>query len=973
MKNNNFTLRLKPFIVLMFAMLVGHTVTADIVGFTLTANSAATSGIAANFPGKGRVINTTGLTNNGYSVQNGHTCYGWNSVGSDCWTTSVFSTAGYVNLSVGYQMKANAASPTQGGPRNFKAQYSLDNSTWTDVPLDPAYPVDNPVITLTRLFVDHVFHLPSTCDNKTAVYVRWVQNSTVGITNATEDGGDGTIGINSTSNVSLKGVSIQGDPFAAPSTQASNISIISVTPTTITVSCTRGKGNNRILVMNTSYSFTNPVDDYNPTPNTTYGGAGEQVIYNGTGTRVTVNVSSSTNTYWFRYFDFNLMDALTRFNISTASINPKECALETIHTPTYASIGLTSATLGATITTPAKSTITERGVFWSLSPGVSEIDNLIPEASSSAGIFAVTGLVDRGTTIYFKGYVTNEAGTIMSSESSFSNIPIFTGTGNWETAARWNVNEVPGANSTNANGDATDNPLINGACTQTQDVICNDLTIGTSYSLKINPTSTLTVNGTLTNNGGTAGLVIKSDASGTGSLLEYTSNISATVERWLPPRMVDDTMAEYRYHFVSSPCTSQVSRVFEWSYLYSRNEATQFWINIPPTTTPLIPLVGYEIRRKHNTITKYWNKIRVNPSVHVGTLNSGNIGSVDNLTFTNTKLADWRGWNLVGNPYPCTIDWDADSSSGQPGWDKRNINNTIYFLNDDQQYATYVGGAGGWGINNGCQYITSQQGFWVRVRPGTAGASTVGTLMMGDGVKTSNNTGFFRSVPVENNLRLKITRDKMSDETIIRFSQNATANFDYNFDGYKLYGNPEYPQLFTVTADGEKAAINSLAESTLDSAKVPLNLKIGTSGKYTITANDLNSFDVSMGIALEDTKTKKRHLLTSNPVYSFSADTSDKLDRFIVWFYKSTSSMPHLSDNGVSIFSNNNTIFVDLNGPSYNSAELTIMNLLGQTVDKKQISSKNHTGYKTELPTGLYIVRVVVDGKYFDKKLFLEN
>ena len=79
-------------------------------------------------------------------------------------------------------------------------------------------------------------------------------------------------------------------------------------------------------------------------------------------------------------------------------------------------------------------------------------------------------------------------------------------------------------------------------------------------------------------------------------------------------------------------------------------------------------------------------------------------------------------WNFVGNPYPCTINWDAS------GWTKTNINDAIYIwdatLNSGQGgYMSYIGGVG---TDGGSEFIPPSQGFFIEVDP-------------------SHSTGYFRS------------------------------------------------------------------------------------------------------------------------------------------------------------------------------------------------------------------------------------
>lgn len=75
------------------------------------------------------------------------------------------------------------------------------------------------------------------------------------------------------------------------------------------------------------------------------------------------------------------------------------------------------------------------------------------------------------------------------------------------------------------------------------------------------------------------------------------------------------------------------------------------------------------------------------------------------LSYTNSGDPEEDGWNLIANPYPCTIDWnDLD-------WTKTNIDNAIYVYHAATGlYASYVNGIGN---NGGSNLIAPFQAFWV--------------------------------------------------------------------------------------------------------------------------------------------------------------------------------------------------------------------------------------------------------------------
>ncbi len=114
-----------------------------------------------------------------------------------------------------------------------------------------------------------------------------------------------------------------------PTLQATNI-ITYPANTDITLEWTPGNGTRRIVKINTTNSFTSPVDGSNPTANSVYSGSGEQVIFNGATQIVEgiplngCNVSGLTTatTYWFRIYEYNGSGSYTRFNTSVATNNP---------------------------------------------------------------------------------------------------------------------------------------------------------------------------------------------------------------------------------------------------------------------------------------------------------------------------------------------------------------------------------------------------------------------------------------------------------------------------------------------------------------------------------------------------------------------------------------------------------------------------------------------------------------------------
>ena len=264
-------------------------------------------------------------------------------------------------------------------------------------------------------------------------------------------------------------------------------------------------------------------------------------------------------------------------------------------------------------------------------------------------------------------------------------------------------------------------------------------------------------------------------------------------------------------HLISSPVSDATANMFLGLYLQNHTESTNAYTDISNPATPLNVMQGYAL----------WNDLAGTASF-VGTLNTGAIGSLNNLTRSGAGLN--YGWNLVGNPYPSPIDWDAAT-----GWTKTNVDNATYRHVNNATWATYVGGVG---ANGGTLYITSCQGFFVGVTDG----QTVGTMNMDNNVRTHNAAPFFKD-EVDDIVRLEVSGNGYTDEAVIRFLDIATQEFDGQWDAHKLFGSvPEAPAIYST--DNGMMAINSLPATN----NVLIGVKAGIPGVFTITATETSEF-----------------------------------------------------------------------------------------------------------------------------------
>jgi hypothetical protein len=500
--------------------------------------------------------------------------------------------------------------------------------------------------------------------------------------------------------------------------------------------------------------------------------------------------------------------------------------------------------------------------------------------------------------------------------------------GNWSNPVTWNTGQgVPEKNWSRVQ---IDNAVVLDA-----GKTMIDLTVDASASLAIASTSDLTVSGNLTNNAGTNGIIIQSDASGTGSLKHNTAGVAATINRYITG---SSNLNANTYHLVSVPITPETSStasLFTGAYLYDFNVTGNAWHGLGnSTTTELDETRGYMIYAPEASHTYTFT----------GPMNAG--------TFSPLVTFAGAGNNLVPNPYPSAINWDAAT-----GWDKTNIANSVYLWpSGGSNYATYVDGTAS---NGGSNIIPAGQAFIVK-------ATGTPTFSMTDAVRVHSNQAFYKSTEsIADLLRIKATFNQLTDEAVIRFTDVATSNADSEYDAWKLYGSDGAPQLYTLAADNEMLAINSLPY--LEAAyTVPLNFEQKSDGNVDFAFSGLESFDPTVSIHLQDLKTNQTINLHQQTNYAFSHIQGENANRFKIIFGGAIGLDEAPADANKLWFAGN-MLYISTPELSGQAALVEIYNMAGQCMVSQSVILKELTSLNLNI-SGPVVARLTTNGKILTTK-----
>jgi hypothetical protein len=287
--------------------------------------------------------------------------------------------------------------------------------------------------------------------------------------------------------------------------------------------------------------------------------------------------------------------------------------------------------------------------------------------------------------------------------------------------------------------------------------------------------------------------------------------------------------------------------------------------------------------------------------------------------------------------------------------------NPTYTTSSGGGYASYVNGVGTGTPIIGTPYISSWQGFFVKANAASP------LIHIKETHKVSNNAGssFFKGNTAKANcLHMKLYKDATAfDDASVYMESEATLNFDIKYDAYDLTDG-----LGFLTSDGlNTLSISGLPLST-DPQKVIVSAKL-SSGNYSFTFEDLNSFTSGTQVYLIDKYLNKKNQLNNNDTYTFNVNESNPftfgINRFELLFANASSNIEtvFVNENDMLIFPNPVKDLLTINtNRMLDNVSWTINNINGQVIKTGNDNMKVFAINTSDLTSGVYFIQVKSEG-----------
>lgn len=453
------------------------------------------------------------------------------------------------------------------------------------------------------------------------------------------------------------------------------------------------------------------------------------------------------------------------------------------------------------------------------------------------------------------------------------------------------------------------------------------------------------------------------DGSGAG---EVVGNV--TIQRYLA--------SGFGYKYFSSPFQAatvgsfanvvDLNASFPNFYRYDESQVASGWITDTTAANPLTPLQGYAANTGASSVAMTVNL--------TGVVSNHNISSP---TLYNHHQVYTQGFNLVGNPYPSPIDWNAAA-----GWSRTNIDNAVYYFNAGNvnqytgTYSSYINGVSS--DNVAGPVIAAMQGFFIHVTDGAYPVAA--SLTISNNARINNLAPVFHRVPPPTTPLIRLTAgygdDRApADPVVVYFDDAAKRFYDKEMDALKLMNTDSLvPSLYVLASGAPGLSIYAWPGLEDSTDVIPLGLKMDRTGWIIFNAVDIERFPDNRNIYLYDMIAGVRQDLRRNPRYRLYLNAGGYEKRFFLGFQGKSPAVPPVTGGIYTAYSVGRVLNANITEVPGEKCDVVVTNVAGQVIMRKQLVGNGHHELGSQFSSGIYIVSFYTQQqKVFAQKVFIGN
>ena len=486
---------------------------------------------------------------------------------------------------------------------------------------------------------------------------------------------------------------------------------------------------------------------------------------------------------------------------------------------------------------------------------------------------------------------------------------------------------------------------------ENNDVSIDDLSIYNYGSLVIDPSGSMDIIGTLTNNG----TIIMQSSSSTSAALKATSISGSGTYK-------------YQKYVAGSSTNDLITAPFSgetFSNLVGNNSGVLV-TNTSPTTEylfgPFDNVTGEYLT--YDSTTNASTALSAGQGYRAGTASGATLEFTGDFQTTNQTVAinvgshgTYGKWNLVGNPFPSYLDLDGFLDDNDTGV-LEDVNTAVYAYDGD--------------VSDGWTIYSLNETSNVKIAPGqaffVASSSGVGNLNFNTSRQTVTGGDDFlprKAQTLDSSFKLNLESSNSLTHTDVYFNSNASEGLDIGYDVGTYANLASSFSLYSKLASGEyfetNFAIQAISNDLSETVVIPLGVHTSAGESHSISIDDVSLLE-SINVYLKDYETGTLTLL-NNGAYSFSTDsTLEGTSRFELRLTNTTLGIEsdELITNFKAVYQNDAVVLV---GDFNLDDKVEIYDIMGRLTQAHTIKGNHSIEIsKDELATGVYLAKINRDG-----------
>ena len=556
------------------------------------------------------------------------------------------------------------------------------------------------------------------------------------------------------------------------------------------------------------------------------------------------------------------------------------------------------------------------------------------------------------------GFACNSA--LVDATAVVNTTATWSGTGTWSDDSKWNC-----GSGTYPTGN--ENIVISsGTVSLTEDVVLSSnktLTVNATATVIVEPSYAMTINsgGSVVNDGT---IVVNADATDYGQLVlsgTYSPMSSGvvTVKRLYN---VSNAPINSKWIQFSSPVVADVTQLgnVQPNNLFSWDPTVNNW-NSVGSSGQFDPSKGYTTYFGSNGVSSQQSGTVTLSGAPVTT------ASLPSLAYSTTinpgvhfASTEKRGWNLIGNPLTCNLDFSTLNKSN-------NVENAFYRWDPNK------GGAGQPGyhahaaasVDFNDVTVPPMAAFWIRTTNNSSPNLGNGTISHGNNGRRNNNKPF-KTAPDKILVTVSdLSSPSISDNLSIAMIPGSSDEFEGQWDAWELLNGGQMPNIYAnFSSEWTTAKAVDFSDQALMVKVVPVGVKSPVELRPYRIHLDQSRAQPLYTIYLRDLYFNQVHnLSTSDYVFAYTSAMEDRFELILTNAKTGALGLEEASRGALTAWVSGSELWIT--GLESGAQELDVVGMDGRVVLSAQLRAEAGQPVTTslpELPAGLYTVRVRANG-----------